>query len=229
MPAFVSVTLGLLAVGLAVPRLYAETATLVGQAAIADVNRTGPGRTAPDRLEDAATLLDDAARISGSPTAHSLAGQAHLLLADHAVRNGLRAGVEAAAARLRASVAANPAAPYVWARLTHAEYRSGRPTAAARAWHMSVLTGPYDPDLMERRLIQGWGLQDWLEPPARAAFEEQVRLSWRQDPGETTLFARRHEAEALLRRLLADDPEALGDFNLRYGRLPSADSADARP
>lgn len=234
--ALVSVTLGLLAIGLAVPRLYAETATLVGQAAIADVNRLGPDGAKPDRLQDVAALLDGAARMSGSPTAHSLAGQAHLAIADHAARTGrpAAASVAAAAAGFSAAVAASPADPYVWARLTHAEYRSGRPTAAARAWHMSVLTGPYHPELMERRLIQGWGLWDWLDPPARAAFEEQVMLSWRLDPGETTLFAHRHGAEALLQRLLSSDPEALDDFNRRYDSItpasaPSTSADSARP
>ncbi|MBP2316397.1 hypothetical protein [Azospirillum soli] len=236
--ALVSVTLGLLAIGLAVPRLYAETATLIGQAAIGEAQRKSRAqapdaidqdRIRPDEMRDVAALLDGAARMSGSPMAHSLAGQARLLTADHAVRTGqpAAASVEAAVAGLSAAVAANPADPYVWARLTHAEYRAGRPTAAASAWHMSVLTGPYHPDLMELRLIQGWGLQDWLEPPARAAFEEQVMLYWRLDPGETTLFAHRHGAEALLRRLLSGDPEALDEFNLRYDSIPSASAPSA--
>lgn len=217
--ALIALTLGLLAIGLAAPRLYVEVVTLVGRGLV--IRGQTEGDVDANRLESMAATLDDAARMSGSPIAYSLAGQAWLLVADRALENGQSAPapLDAATAALRAAVTANPADPFGWARLTHAEYREGRPVAAGQAWHMSVLTGGYEPDLMERRLIQGWALRDWMEPSARDAFEEQLMLFWRLDPGEATLFSYRFGATPLMRRLLTGTPAALDDFDRRFASI----------
>lgn len=201
------VVLGALALYLAIPRLYGETAVLVGRIAVIRAQQSAAADTGAAR--ELALMLERAADAGGSFQAYGLAGQAHLV-----------AGApDRAAAAFRAALARNPAAPYDWARLTSAEYALGRPAVAAQAWRMSTVTGFFEPDLLERRLIQGWGLRSWLDAPGQVALDEQMTLFWLWDPGRLALFARRYGAEIRVRRLLADDPVALADFELRFSRV----------
>ena len=200
--------LGALALCLAVPRLYSESSILVGRQAVIRAQQTPAANVNIEAARELAAMLERTAAASGAFQAYSLAGQAHLVAA----------APDKAAAAFRAALAGNPAAPYNWARLTAAEYAQGRSAAAAQAWLMSTFVGVFEPDLMERRLIQGWMLRSWLEAPAQTALDAQISLFWLWDPGRLTLFARRYGAEARVRRLLKGNQEALADFELRLSQ-----------
>lgn len=230
--AAIAATLGLLALFLALPRLQVEGVILAAKAAIAEGQRAeaqttdgGRGGTPMD-LDTARALaarLKDAAETGRSPEAYSLAGQAHLLAVGRALAQRdsmlVASNTQAAAEAFRSALAANPAAPYDWARLAYADFFLNQRPAAADAWSMSVRTGSFDPALMERRLILGWAMREWLEPPVRAAFDEQIWFSWRLDGGWTTLFAHRHGAVSAVRHVLAGSPTDLADFENRLRSL----------
>ncbi|HEY0835746.1 MAG TPA: hypothetical protein VGE72_17720 [Azospirillum sp.] len=216
-----SAVLGVALLALALPRLEAEFSVLLARQPVLAAEAGTP--VAPDLLANSARRLEDAAGRGLSVTAHDDAGRARIMLALYAgpaTPQG-QAELTAAAAVLRNGLAHAPAAPYVWNRLIYAEYARGRLREAAAVWRMASVTGPFDPELMARRIETGFVLWPYMDTAARDAFSRQLETHWRWNAGGLADLVDRFAMADVARRALAAYPEAAADLDRRLaGRAP---------
>ncbi len=114
---------------------------------------------------------------------------------------------------LKAGLAVAPANPYAWARLAVAEQLAGGPSpSVASALVMSVITGPYEPDLIPLRLELGF--QNWrhLSPQDRELVRQQIRYGWVRSTKRILEISRAPRSLAIIRAALVRDPGSLAAF-----------------
>lgn len=120
------------------------------------------------------------------------------------------------------SLALAPADPLTWFRLSYTASREGRFETAAQAWRMAVLTGAFDPQMMEYRLGLGFSLWPHLDAAGRAAMAHQLVTFWSWGPGTVSELTQRDNAGDIVRQALADRPDIVADIErriaLRQGR-----------
>ena len=114
---------------------------------------------------------------------------------------------------LKAGLAVAPANPYAWARLAVAEQLAGGPsTSVASALVMSVVTGPYEPDLIPLRLDLGF--QNWrhLSSRDRDLVRQQIRFGWVRSKKRILEMSRDPRSLAIIRAALVRNPGSLAAF-----------------
>lgn len=149
------------------------------------------------------------------------AAQAHLALAEAALRDAASAadepGAVAAALRAaghaRASLARRPLSPAAWLAAGQAALLSDDTPAAIEALDRSLTHGPRERSLAIARI--DLALRLWLHLPASLRFRIAEEIHWivshrRNELVDLALVSPGHEA--LLRIALADDAEALARF-----------------
>ncbi|HYH39319.1 MAG TPA: hypothetical protein VD860_13930 [Azospirillum sp.] len=206
---------------MAVPRLEVEIAAQLARPAVLAAE---DGHLVPaGELSMAARRLDEVAQGNLSARVHEDAGRAWTMLAlyDGVQTSEGQEHLAAAAASLRASVALAPAAPYVWSRLTYAEYARNHLREAAAAWRMSSLTGRFDPELMERRMQSGFALWPYMELDAREEFGRALDTHWRWDAARLARSVERLGMAAVAQRALAGHPDAAADLERRLASRPA--------
>ena len=113
------------------------------------------------------------------------------------------------------SLALAPADPLTWFRLSYAASKEGRFEAAARAWRLAVLTGAFDPQMMEYRLGLGFSLWPHMDAASRAAMERQLLVFWSWGPGTVSELTERDGARDIVRQALASRPDIVADIERR--------------
>lgn len=120
---------------------------------------------------------------------------------------------------LEAGLALAPADPYGWARLALVkQLRTGPSKDVASALIMSLLTGPYEPDMIPLRLelaFQNWG---HLAVRDRELVDQQIRYAWIRSKKQILEMARDPRRLAAIRAALAKEPGSLEGFEKLYSR-----------
>jgi len=208
-----SVILGLLLLLLAAPRLSSEFTLLLARSA--DVESL-----------DLAALHARASQLEASPETASfsraLAQASQLRLAaarrQQAATSGALADLQQGIEDQQRALLRAPADAYGWLRLAHAAFATGRLLEAARAWRLSQVTAPFDPELMAARTEAGFALWRYMDVEARDAMRDALlkHRAWNADDLAATV--QRFGAHAILSQSLRRDTEALLDIEGRIRR-----------
>ena len=100
----------------------------------------------------------------------------------------------------------NPANAYAWARLAYARYVYNGPSRlVTEPLLQSILSAPYEPQLMASRIVLALKTEKYWPPELRALFPEQLRRAWLRNSVETVHAAYQDGIEHLLREKLAGD------------------------
>jgi hypothetical protein len=214
-----SAAVGLVLVGLGMPRLIASTAMPPGVPASRE--------PAVGRLPVTKDLGALAARLSTSLhwvrsgwTLKQL-GLAELVLAESAAAGSASPTELRRAARqhLSAGLAVAPADPVAWSGLASADIAEGGATVpAARALVLSLLTGPHEPTIFWQRLDLCLALWPAVAEPDRSPVLEQLRQGWAAAPERLAALARQRNASAAVRAALATQPASLQRFEAMIAR-----------
>lgn len=175
----------------------------------------------PAALLDAARGIERAGALSAD--AELAAGRTYLLLSalpelPPDQRPPVRAEAQANAERVLATA---PGQPAHWYHLAWLRERQGDIPGAVAALRLSMLSGPFVPQLMVQRTAMGVRLLPYLEGDNRAIFKRQVRLTWLMAPDFLLDLKTRPATAALVTeamRDLTDDEIARG--RRVHGKLP---------
>ncbi|MFV3131430.1 hypothetical protein [Niveispirillum sp. KHB5.9] len=206
--ALLSVGIGAALTLLALPRLAGEGTVWAAREGLLS---TAPG---PDLTPAMAGRLTDMAGPALLAPAFAEAGTIWLRLALEG-REGGGTLLPAARQAFAHSLALAPAEPLTWFRLSYAASREGCLEAAARAWRMAVLTGTFDPQMMEYRLGLGFSLWPHMDAAGRAAMGRQLAVFWSWGPGTVSELTERDGARDIVRLALADRPDIVADIERR--------------
>lgn len=196
---------------LAVPRL-------LGALTVAPATATQNGLAANMTVEEGSirefiVLSHKAAGISNDPAAGLAAANGRLELYRAELRQG-RPNPERlrpAIAELESALARAPANPAAWSELTVAlAFTGADPARIARAYSMSVLTGPQELHLTAARLYPAMNHWPSLDERTRALVLQDIRQGFAKDGRKLTrLLAGTMLRRSILRAALSDDPESL--------------------
>ena len=124
--------------------------------------------------------------------------------------------LERASESLDRGLAASPINAHAWADLSYARHLLGAPDdAVLAAWNMSMLTGPYEPELVLQRLRFSMTILDKLPAAERDLFDRQVRYALEAKPKQLADMALETETAPLISLILAREPAALAVFERR--------------
>ena len=207
--AAVSLALGSLILGLALPRIVAELVALPGNRIEASVQQ---GRLPRDA--ELAVLIRSRVRslawlVSGRTEMQLAVAELLATRGDLGGGEGNRSRRAQAEAMLRASLARAPAEPYGWVRLAHLSLIEGEPPRqVVPLLEMSLRTAPVEPPLTFARLELC--LVEWnhFGNAAEPRLEAQLRLAWAQAPDALVRLARATGRVDLLRRALPQQDQA---------------------
>ena len=120
---------------------------------------------------------------------------------------------------LERGLATAPANPHGWVRLALAKQLLNGPSAGvASNLVMSLLTGPYEPELIGLRLELGFRNWAHLNLRDRELFEQQIRYGWKHAKNTVLKIADVKLYEPFIRGALARDPNSLADFLKRFSK-----------
>lgn len=120
---------------------------------------------------------------------------------------------------LERGLAAAPADPHGWVRLALAkQLLSGPSTGVASNLVMSLLTGPYEPELIGLRLELGFRNWAHLNLRDQELLEQQIRYGWKHAKNTVLRIAGVAVFEPIIRKALARDPNSLADFLKRFSK-----------
>lgn len=211
-----SLAIGLVLTLLALPRLAGEVSLWAARDGLLS---TAPG---PDITPAMAMRLMDTGGLAMLAPAFAEAGTIWLRLALEGRggvalegREGGMALLPAAHRSFTDSLALAPGDPLTWFRLSYTASKEGRFEAAARAWRMAVLTGAFDPQMMEYRLGLGFSLWPHMDAAGRAAMERQLLVFWSWGPGTVSELTQRDNAGDIVRQALASRPDIAADIERR--------------
>lgn len=121
-----------------------------------------------------------------------------------------KAYLENAAYWQKFSLMASPSDPYGWFRLAYIyESTMGDKAKAAKAWHQSYISAPYEPRLLLPRLAMARRLEAYLGEEAPDLIIQLIRQAWDDNPWHLTRDARDGKYLALAREALKYDEAAL--------------------
>lgn len=203
-----SLAIGLVLTLLALPRLAGEVSLWAARDGLLS---TAPG---PDITPAMGLRLTQTAGPAMLAPAFAEAGTIWLRLALEG-REGGMALLPAAHRSFTDSLALAPGDPLTWFRLSYTASKEGRFEAAARAWRMAVLTGAFDPQMMEYRLGLGFSLWPHMDAAGRAAMERQLLVFWSWGPGTVSELTQRDNAGDIVRQALASRPDIATDIERR--------------
>jgi hypothetical protein len=175
LPLAIATLLALVLAALSLPSLIAASIALPHNGEMELLRRGTP--PPPFVMVDAANANIRAARLfeSGRYGADAAAALLALKSADRAATG--RDVVKI----VEQSLAAAPASPYNWNRLAYLRMRAGDHAGAQKAWQMSVLTGRYEPHLMNNRIELAIRLFPITDPEMIDMLIDQVRLAAEAD------------------------------------------------
>ena len=78
-----------------------------------------------------------------------------------------------------------------------------------------MLTGAFDPQMMEYRLGLGFSLWPHMDAASRAAMERQLLVFWSWGPGTVSELTERDGARDIVRQALASRPDIVADIERR--------------
>lgn len=108
------------------------------------------------------------------------------------------------------ALSASPANPYTWHRLAAAQYRLGNPQGAATAMALSLLTGPFDPNLAWQRLPLLAVLMPHFTPDDQTFAQSLLHHLWMKYPDKTWRTINGKPAlESLLTTSIQHDTQAV--------------------
>ena len=221
--ALVAGLIGVLLLGLAVPRLLAASQWLDAREVVWTLY--AGTKVTPAALTQASA---DLAAADAWVRDGEREGERSLILIRQAMlaptANGqaaLWAEAEAAAA---AALSVAPGQPSLWYRLAALRERRGDLSGAVAALRLSMLSGAYTPDLMEPRINLGLKLVSAMSQETRDLLKRQIRLSWAATPGSIVALSARPDAGPLVREALDElsDAELL---QFQHLHAPKRDSA----
>jgi hypothetical protein len=213
--ACLAVVLGVLILGLAIPRLYAAVMLLPGDAVVWEALSGMP--VTVEALAAAADSRRSAGWLSGGEVETELG----TILLRHARASGYRkpegrASLEAAAIALRGGLAGSPANPFAWWRLARIEdLLDESPERFADALGMSYLTGGHEQLLYLPRLTLGFRNWEELDDETRRMSEMQIRRAWIEMPDRFFTFAVKRRATGIVEHALFSLPLDLQVFRNR--------------
>jgi hypothetical protein len=197
--------IGLILIGLGTPRLVAAV-TAAPAAASGDPARRVDRDAAALRWRRSGGLLKQLGLAQGDLADHAASGAGGADDLRRAARQNLEAGLALA-----------PADPAAWAALARLDFGQNDPDRAPRALALSLLTGPNEPDLLWPRLELALAKWSSLADSDRALMAAQLRQAWGRDPAKLVDLARRNAAGDAVRSALADQPDAVTQFNSLLG------------
>lgn len=203
-----SQVIGLVLTLLALPRLAGEVSLWAARDGLLS---TAPG---PDITPAMAMRLMDTGAPALLAPAFAEAGTIWLRLALEGREGGMTL-LPAAHRSFTDSLALAPGDPLTWFRLSYTASKEGRFEAAARAWQMAVLTGAFDPQMMEYRLGLGFSLWPHMDAAGRAAMERQLLVFWSWGPGTVSELTQRDNARDIVRQALSNRPDIAADIERR--------------
>lgn len=172
-----ALALGVLLLGLGVPRLIASFMALDARAVLGSV-RSGEA-VAPGEMAAGATGIVDAARWARDGELESGRGFLLLVQAERVPpgveRERLYADAETA---LAAALAEAPGQPTPWLHLAWLRERRGDAAGAVAALRLSMLSGAVVPEMMAIRLDLGLRLLPAMDAETAGLLNRQIRLSW---------------------------------------------------
>lgn len=178
---------------LAVPRAVASLSAL---------NKAGSPPAGANRDSEAAALLAAIARAPGDPELVP------------AIARSIRSA--------KAELARAPANPAAWTRLSLALYlKLGGSTEMADALRMSIVTGPYDRNLVFVRLELCFRAWRWCSPGNRKLIQQQIRFAVRQSPENLARITRTPALRGTVRSALVESAKDLSRFESALARLSS--------
>lgn len=213
-----ALALGLALIVVAFPRLVAALYAVPAGAAIAKLDKSDP-RLAPGELLTARESLRLAlAWEADGGTAVELARVA-LSLAAREFRAGgdpaplIDETIEASRKALQLA----PAQARGWLLLAEATLaKTSDPATITPFLLESIRASPYDVWLAPHRAELGLRAWGWLEPQAREAVADQIRLTAQRSPDRVVVMARRAGDPGPIREALIGDPEKLRRFDVLY-------------
>ncbi len=206
-------TVGLVMLGLAIPRLGAALALLAGDGYLAQLQQ---GRSVSS--EDLVTLVASRHAALGwqdDPRVRTDLAAGQLLLrmdktgtpADHAL-------LDEAIEQLRQGLSRAPLNAYAWARLSNAEWLAANPQAARSASQLSLMTGRYLPGFLLPRIILAWRTGMPTDEEGKAVLEQTIRLAAQVSLPELTAAARQWGKIPEVRAALEGDKGILKQWDL---------------
>jgi len=189
-------TAGLAIIVAAGPRLAAEIAALPARSVLWD---SYTQKDVPvTALLDAAAALDTAGRIERGAVTEGERGYLLLQAANKAPAADRKALLAASETATRNSLAASPGNPSQWLRLAHLRDIQGDVGGTIMAWRLSVLTGSFEPVIMESRLRMGVRLMPWMDTDTAGLLPRQVRNTLQTAPGLIVELADQPDTAALV-------------------------------
>ena len=210
-----ALAIGLLLLALGIPRLDAAVAGLRAEAVLAALqSHTAPG-PAIEQLTAASDAAARSLRLAADAETATLLGRlrfASALAIGLDSPEGQRLLAESRAAT-QSALALAPGLPVEWLQLSYENLLgAGGVNSAIMPLRMSLRTGRYTYRLLVRRLDLALQLWANLDPSLRQEFEDQVRAGARANVYYIVTLAWHHHRVSDVRRMLADQPEALATF-----------------
>ncbi len=213
-----AVGLGLCLVVLAAPRLMAALYAMPAGATLAKLDRNDPSLTPGELLAARQDLRFSLAWEQSGTGATGLARVA-LSLAAREFRAGGDAlpFVDEAFDAARRGLALGPAQARGWLLLSEATLaKTSDPGAMAGFLVEAMRASPHDLWLAPNRAELGLRAWPWLDPAARQAVAEQIRLTATRWPDRLVQIAWRTGEPGPIREALAQDAQMLRRFEVRY-------------
>lgn len=212
-----SLVLGCTLIWLAAPRAAVEMAVAIAAPAVRAIEALGvsaPASAARSSLALALTDLTTGRDVSAN--ALTYAGRLRVAASMGSAEPDVV--LAEAAVHFARALAAAPMDSWNWHRYAHATYAGGLYLEAARAWRMSVVTGPFDPDLMFTRVQSGLALWPYMDQDARDAFGRQLLVHWKWGPDGLAEILARFGGGAQAAQVMALWPGPSADLQQRVQR-----------
>lgn len=209
-PIWVVSALALLLLGLSIPSMIAALISLPYDR---DLERIRSGKPpSPPAIIQAAQANVNASRFFESARYRTNAATA-LLALNPAEQKA--SGLDAEAL-VRQALSTAPASAYNWNRLAYFRIARGDRKAAEKAWQMSVMTGRYEPKLMNGRIAMAISMFPISDPAMIGMLIDQVKMAAQADSRGLAKASIDAGGSPFVRAVLWDDPVLVGTFDASY-------------
>jgi hypothetical protein len=120
---------------------------------------------------------------------------------------------------VRQSLATAPASAYNWNRIAYFRFLKGDHKNAEKAWQISVLTGRYEPALMNGRVAMAISMFPLSDPATIDMLQDQVLLAAQADSTGLAKIVVDAGGGPFVRAVLLRDPDLAAQFNIHYTRI----------
>jgi hypothetical protein len=196
--------LGACLVILSGPRIWLEANLLGARETLARLE-AGDGAGAGTDAWPFAERLERLAVNSESPRAYAMAARAWIANAERtdAAAARRKEAIDHARSMQAAGLARAPADQFGWQRLAHILAVQNQWIGAAQAWRLAVVTGPFEPSIMQVKFKSGLALWRYMDLPERATFADLTETYLRSQPEALVATVRAFDAVPIVRQALA--------------------------